>query len=81
MFDFFLSRMLGPVVDGMLSELPDELASLGRRVWSEEAVRCAAEVAAGVLVAAAARRVSPELGDMVDDVRGSSERGVLHLPE
>lgn len=75
MFDFFLSRLLDPVVEAVLSELPDEVASAGRRAWSQEAVRVAAGVAAGALLAAAARRVDSGLGDLVDDVRGSSGGG------
>ena len=80
MFDFFLFRLLDSVVDAVLSELPDEAASVGRRLWSEDVVRCAAGVAAGVLLAEAARRVDSRLGDLVDGARVSGGGGQLDEP-
>ena len=61
-------------------ELPDEAASVGRRLWSEDVVRCAAGVAAGVLLAEAARRVDSRLGDLVDGARVSGGGGQLDEP-
>ena len=59
MFDFFLSRLLDSVVDAVLSELPDEAASVGRRLWSEDVVRCATH-AFSLLVALCRRRLWSE---------------------
>ena len=75
MFDSLLFRLLDPVVDAVLSELPDEAASVGRRVWSMDVVRCATVAVTGVLLAEAARRVDSGLGNFVDDARGLPRGG------
>ena len=80
MFDSLLFRLLDPVVDAVLSELPDEAASVGRRVWSMDVVRCATVAVTGVLLAEAARRVDSRLGDLVDGARVSGGGGQLDEP-